>query len=276
MCASRPDSPSRLRSISQGGQSLLHGNPRPIPEFVCPFVPIKIQSRAMTMAACRVSGGSPDSRSSRHAPSDAAAIVSASQCGMERSGRTTPTLAAIPDSIAFIDRSPSSKMRWRVLAPLVRSGDNGNVATDRKSVVEGKSVDLGGRRIIKKKKQTYGRRRDGAPILHLRPQRRRRERTLRGPADWSQVRGSERPWRFFFFKQKTAYEITRWTGVQTCALPIYQIACADAVGKRRIGTAVYFCLPSVGGYGDRASSYSQGAVDIRDGVVRRTLTGRND
>src|SRR5256885_16063760 len=25
---------------------------------------------------------------------------------------------------------------------------------------------------------------------------------------------------FFFFKQKTAYEITRWTGVQTCALPI--------------------------------------------------------
>ena len=48
---------------------------------------------------------------------------------MERSGRTTPTLAAIPDSIAFIDRSPSSKMRWRVLAPLVRSGDNGNVAT---------------------------------------------------------------------------------------------------------------------------------------------------
>src|SRR5256885_2510178 len=27
---------------------------------------------------------------------------------------------------------------------------------------------------------------------------------------------------FFFFKQKTAYEITRWTGVQTCALPISQ------------------------------------------------------
>src|SRR5215204_5017496 len=24
----------------------------------------------------------------------------------------------------------------------------------------------------------------------------------------------------FFFKQKTAYEITVWTGVQTCALPI--------------------------------------------------------
>src|SRR5215471_4234782 len=25
---------------------------------------------------------------------------------------------------------------------------------------------------------------------------------------------------FFFFKQKTAYEISTWTGVQTCALPI--------------------------------------------------------
>src|SRR3712207_7133939 len=25
---------------------------------------------------------------------------------------------------------------------------------------------------------------------------------------------------FFFFKQKTAYEILAWTGVQTCALPI--------------------------------------------------------
>src|SRR3712207_7282365 len=26
---------------------------------------------------------------------------------------------------------------------------------------------------------------------------------------------------FFFFKQKTAYEILAWTGVQTCALPIF-------------------------------------------------------
>ena len=26
---------------------------------------------------------------------------------------------------------------------------------------------------------------------------------------------------FFFFKQKTAYEIKNVTGVQTCALPIY-------------------------------------------------------
>src|SRR3712207_8542919 len=27
---------------------------------------------------------------------------------------------------------------------------------------------------------------------------------------------------FFFFKQKTAYEILAWTGVQTCALPIFR------------------------------------------------------
>src|SRR5436853_7317841 len=27
----------------------------------------------------------------------------------------------------------------------------------------------------------------------------------------------------FFFKQKTAYEMPKWTGVQTCALPISQI-----------------------------------------------------
>src|SRR5438445_8496642 len=28
---------------------------------------------------------------------------------------------------------------------------------------------------------------------------------------------------FFFFKQKTAYEILAWTGVQTCALPIFEM-----------------------------------------------------
>ena len=76
-----------------------------------------------------MSGGSPNRRNSRHAPSDTAAIGSASQYRMERSGSTTPTVAARPDSIAFKEPSPSSKMRWRVLALLVRSGDNGNVAT---------------------------------------------------------------------------------------------------------------------------------------------------
>src|SRR5256885_33740 len=63
--------------------------------------------------------------------------------------------------------------------PIERRADqerDGGEAGDRKSVVEGKRGDLGGRRIIKKKK---------------------REST-----------DSERAC-FFFFKQKTAYEITR-------------------------------------------------------------------
>src|SRR3712207_8869658 len=33
---------------------------------------------------------------------------------------------------------------------------------------------------------------------------------------------------FFFFKQKTAYEILGVTGVQTCALPILSTSCAPA------------------------------------------------
>src|SRR5205807_6492754 len=33
-----------------------------------------------------------------------------------------------------------------------------------------------------------------------------------------------------FFKQKTAYEITRWTGVQTCALPIFGSSALSCVG----------------------------------------------
>ena len=60
MCASRPDSPSTLRFILQGGQSLPHANSWPIPEFA-------LGLRAEQGA---VSG---------HAPSDTAAIVSASQ-----------------------------------------------------------------------------------------------------------------------------------------------------------------------------------------------------
>src|SRR5437870_5907275 len=37
--------------------------------------------------------------------------------------------------------------------------------------------------------------------------------------------------RFFFFKQKTAYEIGHVTGVQTCALPISEV-CGTASAKR--------------------------------------------
>ena len=39
--------------------------------------------------------------------------------------------------------------------------DDRQVKTDRKSVVQGKSVDLGGRRIIKKKKRREERNREG-------------------------------------------------------------------------------------------------------------------
>src|SRR2546430_9612208 len=37
---------------------------------------------------------------------------------------------------------------------------------------------------------------------------------------------------FFFFKQKTAYEILTVTGVQTCALPIFWPAISWACGRR--------------------------------------------
>jgi len=43
---------------------------------------------------------------------------------------------------------------------------------------------------------------------------------------------------FFFFKQKTAYEIFGVTGVQTCALPIYlavQLGMVDPVEKDKEG-----------------------------------------
>src|SRR2546421_9700099 len=36
-------------------------------------------------------------------------------------------------------------------------------------------------------------------------------------------------WLFFFFKQKTAYEILIVTGVQTCALPIYRARVDEGV-----------------------------------------------
>src|SRR5260370_39742068 len=42
---------------------------------------------------------------------------------------------------------------WSTAAPMPTARDD--LAADRKSVVYGKSVDLGGRRIIKKKKETY-------------------------------------------------------------------------------------------------------------------------
>src|SRR5437588_2373996 len=40
---------------------------------------------------------------------------------------------------------------------------------------------------------------------------------------------------FFFFKQKTAYEIHCVTGVQTCALPIYRRAGSSGSKREKIG-----------------------------------------
>src|SRR5258708_14931688 len=51
----------------------------------------------------------------------------------------------------------------------------------------------------------------GRHLVRLRQRRRR--------VCFVYIRGTL-PWLFFFFKQKTAYEMIWWTGVQTCALPI--------------------------------------------------------
>src|ERR1039457_2270106 len=86
---------------------------------------------------------------------------------------------------------------------------------DRESVVEGKRGDLGGRRIIKKKRKRpkpnphvgmEGRRRARAHILRTSVAVRPRE--CADPADRPQ-RALILTSLFFFFKQKTAYEITR-------------------------------------------------------------------
>src|SRR3989454_2542826 len=47
---------------------------------------------------------------------------------------------------------------------------------------------------------------------------------------------------FFFFKQKTAYEITRWTGVQTCALPISHALRVHALQPRACGERGERCI----------------------------------
>src|ERR1017187_7023952 len=86
--------------------------------------------------------------------------------------------------------------------------------TDRKSVVEGKSGDLGGRRIIKKKKQHPGG--DGGFRRHRAGERRVHAVAL-GRGRWVTadsgvtVEASDR-YRTspsIFFKQKTAYEMHR-------------------------------------------------------------------
>src|SRR2546430_9588046 len=65
---------------------------------------------------------------------------------------------ALPISTFWKDsaRAPGSSTRWPRVAGTTRRADPDRCAAapvDRKSVVKGKSVDLGGRRIIKKKKR---------------------------------------------------------------------------------------------------------------------------
>src|SRR6266496_3790103 len=61
---------------------------------------------------------------------------------------------------------------------------------------------------------------------------------------------------FFFFKQKTAYEILYVTGVQTCALPIYQPQ--RFVHSRAVGAHV----------GLTPKRYQSGEVDYDGGVSK--------
>src|SRR2546427_11533577 len=68
-------------------------------------------------------------------------------CGETSPCPTRNWIATVGRAPAHVGRSVSGAMR--VFAP----GFSSSSSSDRKSVVEGKSVDLGGRRIIKKKKK---------------------------------------------------------------------------------------------------------------------------
>src|SRR6056300_1911715 len=48
----------------------------------------------------------------------------------------------------------------------------------------------------------------------------------------------------FFFKQKTAYEISEWTGVQTCALPIRSEEHTSELQSHSEISYAVFCLRS--------------------------------
>src|SRR3954466_11420427 len=99
---------------------------------------------------------------------------------------------------------------------------------DRKSVVEGKRVDLGGRRIIKKKKNHDTGAHHLVTIVSC-PAHPRRPAPHGGEAThWrrSAVIGDSarvRAPRFFFFQAEDGIRDYRVTGVQTCALPISEM-----------------------------------------------------
>src|ERR1022692_217210 len=98
--------------------------------------------------------------------------------------------------------------------------------TDRKSVVEGKSVDLGGRRIIKKKKKND---KVGVVCAHSRHPRlapslgrvRAGGDVIAGePCREIACEGTYYCFRLFFFQAEDGIRDYKVTGVQTCALPI--------------------------------------------------------
>src|SRR5210317_2475862 len=60
----------------------------------------------------------------------------------------------------------------------------------------------------------------------------------------AQTDGSRSVREFFFFKQKTAYEILNVTGVQTCALPISR-NCSAAACVHLVAAALQFRVADI-------------------------------
>src|SRR5687768_17854989 len=65
---------------------------------------------------------------------------------------------------------------------------------------------------------------------------------------------------FFFFKQKTAYEIVAVTGVQTCALPIFYRLQTSCVGHGFFWTTNKGCGNTADGTGFNQNEAQTGAA----------------
>src|SRR6266487_4327559 len=121
-------------------------------------------------------------------------------------------------------------MRWNASSSVAKS----LTAADRKSVVKGKSVDLGGRRIIKKKKRQSPLYFSQEAVLSRgSAERRQNGRTahvsrLRFGCWWALRPERRQTPLFFFFQAEDGIRDGRVTGVQTCALPISRRTCAVA------------------------------------------------
>src|ERR1022692_832690 len=122
-------------------------------------------------------------------------------------------------SRAFTTRFISTCSIWPGSALTIpRSGRSANCKSDRKGVVEGKSVDLGGPRIIKKKKFNV-RSRPGRLAMRL-------SVFVSGVGIWQLsfcLVALGAVGDCFFFQAEDGIRDYKVTGVQTCALPIYKI-----------------------------------------------------